>query len=74
MKKISVSLIALAALSGVAFAERTERDDNIVKSTDEVQVQGFEATPSGADGELLFGKYGATRDPAEIRRWDEKNG
>lgn len=26
-----------------------------------------------SEGEWLFGRLGITRDPAEIRRWDEKN-
>jgi hypothetical protein len=67
MKNISLSLIALVALSGAAFAQKTEKDDHIVKSGSAVQVEAFEAVEPSM--------VGNTDDAArEARRLDEKNG
>jgi hypothetical protein len=64
MKNIWLSLIALVALSGAAFAQKTEKDDHIVKSGSTVQVEAFEAT-------TVVDADDAAR---EARRLDEKNG
>jgi hypothetical protein len=88
MKKIIISLAALAAVSTAALAERSydlrdspeargtfstpadrALDGNINVNT----LQSLDDTDNGG-ATILFGKYGTTTDPAELRRWDEKNG
>jgi hypothetical protein len=84
MKKIIVSLAALAAISTAALAERSYdlRDsaeargsfavyDGSAVAT--VDINALQTTDVASDV-VLFGKYGNTTDAAELRRWDEKNG
>jgi hypothetical protein len=77
MKKIILTLAAVAALSGAALAERSSETGDRV---DYVQTQmnhtgGSAALKANApSGTFLTGDYGVTRDPAEVRRWAEKNG
>jgi hypothetical protein len=81
MKKITLSLIALAAISSAAFAERSYdlRDSAEARGTigeysdHAMNVNALSATD---DGKTIryFGKYGFTNDQMELRRWDEKNG
>ena len=84
MKKIIVSLAALAAISTAALAERS------YDLRDSAEAQGSFTVYGGTDalsadvnalqsvdsvsGTVLFGKYGIASDAAELRRWDEKNG
>jgi hypothetical protein len=84
MKKIIISLAALAAISTAALAERnydlrdsaeaqgsfTVHGDSAVLNSDINALQSVDV----ASGTVLFGKYGIAKDAAELRRWDEKNG
>jgi hypothetical protein len=29
---------------------------------------------TASEWQILYGRYGTTKDPMELRRWDEKNG
>jgi hypothetical protein len=84
MNKIVLSLIALAAVSSAALAERNYdlRDSPEQRGTFSVPQ---DSTINDGSTQLLqsvdenapviyFGKYGSTTDPMEARRWDEKNG
>jgi hypothetical protein len=78
MKKIIIALAAVAALSAPALAERSSETGD---RSDYVQTQDATSNASGAAAlqneavtdEYVSGRYGVTRDPAEVRRWDEKN-
>ena len=78
MKKIVISLFALAAVSGSALAERNYdlRDvqpfkGGVVQS--DVRALGV-VDADAAEGKVVYhGRYGTTTDPLEVRRWDEKN-
>jgi hypothetical protein len=76
MKKIILTLAAVAAFSGAALAERSSETGD---RADYGQTQPMTYTGGAAlenttpSGDWMSGRYGATRDPAELRRWDEKN-
>lgn len=75
-KKIALSLIALAAVSTAALAERSQdlRDTDTYMgkfANEAVSVEKL-AIPSG-EWKILYGRYGSTTDPMEARRWGEKN-
>jgi hypothetical protein len=76
MKKFILTLAAVAALSSAALAERSSETGD---RSDYVQTQTNDYTGGAAlqnntpSGDWMNGRYGATRDPAELRRWDEKN-
>jgi H2-forming N5,N10-methylenetetrahydromethanopterin dehydrogenase-like enzyme len=82
MKTILLTLATITALSSAASAERTYdlRDsDTYVGSYSNMQIQDQVDVKALADDaatntQVFFGKYGTTMDPAEARRWDEKNG
>ena len=77
MKKITLSLIALAAVSTAALADRSydlrDSDTYMGKFKNE-QALSIESLAIPADEWTIFyGRYGSTKDQMELRRWDEKN-
>jgi hypothetical protein len=77
MKKIALSLIALAAVSTAALADRSQdlRDIDTYMGKFANEATSFEKLSIPADEwKILYGRYGTTKDPMELRRWDEKNG
>ncbi len=77
MKKIALSLIALAAVSTAALADRSQDlrdiDTYMGKFADE-SVSFEKLSIPASEWQILYGRYGTTKDPMELRRWDEKNG
>jgi nucleoside-specific outer membrane channel protein Tsx len=77
MKKIILALAAVAALSSAALAERSsetgDRSDYVQTQTNDYTGGGAALQSLGSSNDWLSGDYGVTRDPAELRRWDEKN-
>jgi hypothetical protein len=84
MNKLVLSLVALAAVSSAALAERNYdlRDSPEQRGTISVpqdnavndNTVNLLQAPARNSGVIYFGKYGTTKDPLEARRWDEKNG
>jgi hypothetical protein len=79
MKRISLTLAALAAFSGIAIAQNFDGDDQAPYRFDDGPSESsaqttntLESIDSAPSGEWFNGKYGLTQDPDDIRRWDEK--
>jgi hypothetical protein len=77
MKKIALSLIALAAISGAALAERNydlrDSDTYMGKFSNEAVTIEKLAVPA-TELQIFYGSGGTSTDPLEVRRWDEQNG
>ena len=76
MKKTFISLLALAAVSTTAFAfERRDTDPvvNGINNSGTMDTRALAVEAPKANSEWLYGKYGMTKDPEELRRWSEKN-
>lgn len=80
MKKFIIAAAALAAVSSAAFAERSDdlRDSDTyfgkyARNT-AVAASATDSQALAIQGDTwLFGPFGPTKDPLELRRWDEKN-
>jgi hypothetical protein len=78
MKKIALSLIALAAVSTAALAERNydlrDADTYMGKFSAQSVSDESAAAIAASNWTIFYGRYGSTTDADEARRWDEKNG
>lgn len=83
MNKFIIAVAALAAASSTAFAARSYD----LRDSDTYFGKYSQSAPAGAtavsvsdsqalaiDGDTwLLGRYGLTKNPQDVRRWDEKN-
>jgi hypothetical protein len=77
MKTFTLSLVAIASMTGIALADQRTDSDSSEKEAlrmktpvQTIESRGLEAPSDG----IYYGRYGSTRDVEELRRWDEKNG
>jgi hypothetical protein len=80
MKKFIVAAVAFAAFAPAALAERSydlrDSDTYFGKySNTHGAVDSFAGSQALAiaGDSYLQGRFGLTKDPLEVRRWDEKN-
>jgi hypothetical protein len=80
MNKFIIAASALVALSAPAFAERSydlrDSDTYFGKYSQNaaVAVSATESQPLAIEGDSwLQSRFGLTKDPQDVRRWDEKN-